>query len=327
MVSGNLKFGLWQYSSPLVSSSISTPLNSWHYIGYTYDGTSFNAYVNGKNAGSVASFARQTPYIGYGSGLYYGIGHLDVTNLGNGGYGNFKLGAMHVYGRSLSAPEVALNYNTTKSQYQIIQNGLMANLISPTNSGTIWTDLSGNGNNATLVGSPTYTSTNGGGYTTSSSSYISTGYNLPNTFTVSVACSINPSSYWATLWGNETWNSSAGYIAYFSSSGGLNFGSPSGQAAITLTGYNSVHIWDFVVNGISYVLYKDGVSFSSGTITAPSGGSSSNSLYFGARHTNGGTSYTDPCPSTFYSMRVYNRALSASEININFSVLRGYYGL
>jgi hypothetical protein len=152
MVSGNLKFGLWQYSSPLVSSSISTPLNSWHYIGYTYDGTSFNVYVNGKNAGSVASFARQTPYIGYGSGLYYGIGHLDVTNLGNGGYGNFKLGAMHVYGRSLSAPEVALNYNTTKSQYQIIQNGLMANLISPTNSGTIWTDLSGNGNNATLVG-------------------------------------------------------------------------------------------------------------------------------------------------------------------------------
>jgi hypothetical protein len=65
----------------------------------------------------------------------------------------------------------------------------------------------------------------------------------------------------------------------------------------------------------------------SGTFTSPSGGLSTNGLYFGARHGNDGNSYTDALPGTYYSMRVYNRALSADEINTNFSVLRGNYGL
>jgi hypothetical protein len=82
-----------------------------------------------------------------------------------------------------------------------------------------------------------------------------------------------------------------------------------------------------VVSGSTYVLYKDGVSAGTGTFTAPSGGVSTTGLYFGARHTNGGTSYTDACPGTYYSLRVYNRALSSDEINTNFSVLRGNYGL
>ena len=107
----------------------------------------------------------------------------------------------------------------------------------------------------------------------------------------------------------------------------LNFGSSTGQATITLSGINTVHIWDFVVNGTNYTLYKDGVSFSTGTYTAPSGGLSTTGLYFGARHSNTGTSFTDACPGTYYSMRVYNRPLSADEINTNFTVLRGNYGL
>jgi hypothetical protein len=138
---------------------------------------------------------------------------------------------------------------------------------------------------------------------------------------------LNPSSFWATLWGNETWNATKGYIAYLGSSSTMNFGSPSGQTAITVSGINTVHIWDFVVNGTSYTLYKDGVSISTGTFTAPSGGLSTNGLYFGARHSNAGTSFTDACPGTYYSMRVYNRALSADEITTNFTVLRGNYGL
>jgi hypothetical protein len=69
------------------------------------------------------------------------------------------------------------------------------------------------------------------------------------------------------------------------------------------------------------------VSISTGTFTAPSGGLSTTGLYFGARHTNTGASFTDACPGTYYSMRVYDRPLSADEINTNFTVLRGNYGL
>ena len=139
---------------------------------------------------------------------------------------------------------------------------------------------------------------------------------------------MNPSTYWATIWGNESYSADKGYIAYLLSNTSLNFGSPNiGVASITMSGINTVHIWDFVVNGTNYTLYKDGVSISSGTFTAPSGGLSTTGLYFGARHTNAGTSFTDACPGTYYSMRVYNRALSSDEINTNFSVLRGNYGL
>ncbi|MEN9364191.1 MAG: hypothetical protein RI903_1500, partial [Bacteroidota bacterium] len=44
-------------------------------------------------------------------------------------------------------------------------------------------------------------------------------------------------------------------------------------------------------------------------------------------HTNVGTGAQDYGPGTFYSMRVYNRALSLEEIKTNFSVLRTSYGL
>jgi hypothetical protein len=144
---------------------------------------------------------------------------------------------------------------------------------------------------------------------------------------VSIACSLNPTSFWATLWGNESWSASKGYIAYFGSTGTLNLGSPTGLASISVSGINTIHIWDFVVNGTSYILYRDGVSYSTGTFTAPSGGLSTTGLYFGARHANTGTSFTDACPGTYYSMRVYNRALSSSEINTNFTVLRANYAL
>jgi hypothetical protein len=74
-------------------------------------------------------------------------------------------------------------------------------------------------------------------------------------------------------------------------------------------------------------LYKDGVIFGTGTFTAPVGGVSNNGLYFGARHTNGGTGAQDFGSGTYYSMRVYNRRLSADEIKTNFSFLRSSFGL
>ncbi len=331
MVAGTLKFSLWSYitGSSLITSSIATPLNKWYYIGMTYDANSkvLKAYVNGQVAGSYSSFTRSIPYAN-GYGLFYGIAYPNSTNQGDGTNGDFKIGAFHLYKKALTQAEVSLNYNLTRVNYDIVQSGLMVNLINPAGTGSTWADQSGNGNNASLMGSPTYTSANGGGYTTFSGAYISIPFNLPNTFTVSMASVLNPSTYWATIWGNDSWSSGKGYLAYFGSSGGnMAFGSVTGQTSISMTGYNALHIWDFVVNGTSYVLYRDGISFSTGSISNPSGGVSTTGLYFGARHTNAGTSATDYCPGTFYSMRVYNRALSASEIGINFSVLRSYYGL
>lgn len=110
MVSGTLKFSIW--NTPIITSSIATPLNMWHYVGLTYDGTTLKAYVNGVEAGSVTSI--RTPPVN----LHYGIGAICGTNMGNGGYGNFRFSAFHYYKRALSSTEVKLNYDSMLSKYQ-----------------------------------------------------------------------------------------------------------------------------------------------------------------------------------------------------------------
>jgi hypothetical protein len=273
---------------------------------------------------------QQTKAITITGGIYNSTTNLYLGSY-NGGeypqYFNGQMGIVRIYKKALSATEVLKNYDANKGDYGVIQKGLVVNLATAPSSGSTWTDISGNGNNATLVSSPVYTASNGGGITTSGSSYISTGYNLPSTFTVSIAASFNPTTYWATIWANESWTAQKGYIAYLSSANGIDFGSPPTLPTVPMNDINLVHIWDFTVNGTSYTLYKDGVVAGTGTFTAPPGGVSTTGLYFGARHTNGGSGSTDYGPGTYYSMRVYNRALSADEIKSNFSALRTNYGL
>jgi len=310
----------------LIPSASVSNFGGWHHFVTTFDGRYAKLYIDGSLA-STDDHGSANQTMTYASNSIFVGAEASSGTSPEGFYWQGKIATTAIYNKALSAADISQNFNNTKIRYSIIQDGLVANLISPPSSGTTWTDASGNGNNATLNGSPTYTSANGGGYTTSATSYISLPTNLSSTFTVSVACALNPSTFWATLWGNESWTAGRGYIAYFLSNTTLNLGSSSGPVSITVSGINTIHIWDFVVNGTSYTLYRDGVSISTGTFTAPSGGLSTNGLYFGARHTNEGTSFTDACPGTYYSMRVYNRALSADEINTNFSFLRSTYGL
>jgi hypothetical protein len=324
--SGNFYSYIYAGGKYLIPSASVSNFSGWHHFVTTFDGQYARLYIDGSLA-NTDDYGSANKTMTYASNSIFLGAEAGAGTSPEGFYWQGKISTTSIYNKALSDAEIAQNYNNSKVRYSLIQDGLMVNLINPSSSGSTWTDFSGNGNNATLNGTPTYTSTSGGGYTTSSSSYISVPYNLPNTFTVSVACTMNPSSYWATLWGNESWIAAKGYIAYLGSSSTLNFGSSSGQASIGVSGINTVHIWDFVANGTSYTLYRDGVSISTGTFTAPSGGLSTTGLYFGARHSNSGTSFTDACPGTYYSMRVYNRALSADEINTNFTVLRGNYGL
>jgi len=130
------------------------------------------------------------------------------------------------------------------------------------------------------------------------------------------------------MWGNEAW-SSAGFIAYQSSSTTLSFGKPIGgqtwsttQAAIQ--GNNTV--WDFTYDGVTVKLYKNGnatpvQSGAMGTATSAAHG-----IFFGARHINGGGSTaTDFSATTFYQMRVYNAALSTADIAANYAAVKAQY--
>ena len=120
-VSGNLRFSTWPYTigTSKITSSVATNLNTWYYIGFTYDGSTLRAYVNGTFAG-FSTYARQTPYNDGGNrGLHYTIGYGTGTNQGNGTYSALRFGALHIYNSVLNTSDVLYNYNNTRSIYGV----------------------------------------------------------------------------------------------------------------------------------------------------------------------------------------------------------------
>jgi hypothetical protein len=116
MVSGTLKFGLWNGTvNSVVTSSIPTPFNNWYYVGMTYDGSTLTAYVNGVSAGNI-TFNRIAPY-NIGTELFYLLAHQDTTNMGDGGFGDYRVGSFEVYTTSLNSTQINNNYTESLINY------------------------------------------------------------------------------------------------------------------------------------------------------------------------------------------------------------------
>jgi hypothetical protein len=221
-----------------------------------------------------------------------------------------------------------------------VTSGLVFNLLTAPSSGTTWTDSSGNGRNATLGGTPTYVSNNGGGIRLNNvnftgTDYISVPYNFTgSTATVEIVASFNPTSNWATIWGNESYNAGSGYMAFMTNATSISYGKPTSPTIETITASNSIRHWTFVINGTSHSLFLNGTQVGTTDTIAAQTSFVTTEFLFGARHTNGGTGATDKMNNStaslypvFYQMRVYNRALSGSDITTNFNAIRGTYGL
>jgi hypothetical protein len=216
-----------------------------------------------------------------------------------------------------------------------ISNGLVlcldaANNKSYPGSGTSWVDLSGNGNNGTTSGGPTFNSANGGSIAfDGTDDYVNCGN--PLTFTdsfsilfflkttsnsVKVACGMY-SGAGADWWiGSNTSNTLQ-----------FSYGSPS-KRDITSTSIINNNMWNmascvYSKNINSTFLYiNTNMEASSNlipsTVTAAGGQlnigrfGSTNSFHF---------------PGTFGLFQVYNRALSASEIRQNYDSTRSRFGL
>ena len=222
----------------------------------------------------------------------------------------------------------------------LVRSGLVFNLQTAPSSGTTWIDESGNGYNAIISGSATYVSNNGGGIklnnaNSTGTDFISVPYNIPSsTLTVEVVASFNPTSFWGSIWGNDSWNAGRGYLAYMPASTTISYGKSALGTSETITASNAIRHWTFVINGTQHSLYLNGVQVgTTDTVTIQTLFATSE-LYFGARHVNTGIGPTDRMNSSitanqpvFYQMRVYNRALSVAEITQNFNVIKGTYGI
>ena len=231
-------------------------------------------------------------------------------------------------------------YRSSVLSAGIVASGLQFNLQTAPTSGTTWTDATGNGRNATLQGSPSYVSNNGGGIrlnneNTNGTDYISVPYNISSsTVTVEVIASFNPTSFWGAIWGNEIFDISAGYVAYVDSSTNISYGTPYNETSVTITASNAIRQWIFVINGTQGSLYLNGSQVgTTGTIMNQTIFATSE-FYFGARHFNNGTGLTDTMNNSdsalypvFYQMRVYNKALSGAEITQNYNAVKETYGI
>jgi hypothetical protein len=112
---GTIHFSVWQpgYANKIVSPP--QAFNQWYLLGFTYDGTTFKAYINGQVIGSTL-MTRQAPYY-YGVGMIYCLGHADGTNMGVNQWLNGKIGAFYAYNRALTIDEALQNFNGTKTRY------------------------------------------------------------------------------------------------------------------------------------------------------------------------------------------------------------------
>jgi hypothetical protein len=236
--------------------------------------------------------------------------------------------------------EISNGFTITPNE-RIVRSGLVFNLQTAPSSGTTWIDASGNGYNAIISGSATYVSNNGGGIKLNNTSangggndFISVPYNISsNTVTVEIVASFNPTSNWATIWGNESYTASRGYFAYMISATQIIYGRPGATVAQNVTATNSIQHWTFVINGTSHSLYLNGTQVGP-TQTGATGLFATGDFYFGSRHTNAGTGHADKLNSSitanrpvFYQMRVYNKALSVTELRQNYNAVRGTYGI
>jgi len=222
-----------------------------------------------------------------------------------------------------------------------VTGGLVFNLLTAPSSGTTWTDSSGNGYNATLQGTPTYVSNNGGGIrlnntTYGGTDYISVPYNISSTTsTIEIVASFNPTSFWGTIWGNEAYSFSRGYFAYMPNATTITWGSPTSNTTnATITASNSIRHWIFVINGTSKSLYLNGNQLGTTATLNNPGSYATSEFYFGARHVNNGVGPSDKLNNVnsslypvFYQMRVYNKALSGSEITQNYNAIKSTYGI
>lgn len=194
--------------------------------------------------------------------------------------------------------------------------------------GTTWYDLSGNGYNGTLTNGPTYSSVNGGGIAfDGSNDYVDITSNLG--IASNIACTLdlilkvdtntssvveNPIIRIGTATTNQMRLLFMRYgnfaISYYANDYTFNY----------TVSINTIYNVTFIENGSGLVsLYINGVLQDSSSLTAPN--TSGNSTNIGRWSTN--TFFN----GDIYNVKIYNRALSSTEITQNYNALKGRFGL
>jgi hypothetical protein len=224
----------------------------------------------------------------------------------------------------------------------IVKDGLVlyldaANQKSYPGSGTTWNDLSGNGNNGTLVNGPTFDSVNNGSIvfdgvndeiTLPQSSVIK---NLTTNFTISTFVKFNTSGGQYGIFTKGD-NLTSGWTLYlrqgpqFAFIGYNTAGTSSGVIA-TPSGGVQQNIWYNVVytyNGSSVLGYINAEPKASATLSSFTFRDTGNIPIIGKDTSLAAPGYWN---GNIAQASIYNRALSAEEVLQNYNATKSRYGL
>jgi len=242
--------------------------------------------------------------------------------------------ASTVAGRNVSQSGTmrATPNSITPSTSDIVTNGLAlnldaGNLASYPGSGTIWTDLSGNGNNGTLNGGVTYNPANGGVMAfDGASGYV----NIPNSSSILPSTgNISTLSCFKALatgvdGGSIILNKESEY-ELSAGGGNIDYAFRPNWAWVGATSFNVSQFYCVAVTyDQSYQrMYINGTQVYSAPLSGAIGNLFSNDLRIGARGAPGlaGAFFN----GQIATVQIYNRALSAAEVQQNFNAFSSRY--
>jgi len=247
---------------------------------------------------------------------------------------------------------------TQYANSQIVTNGLVlaldaADKNSYVGSGTTWTDLSGNNNSGSLVNSPTFNSTNGGGIVFNGTNQYG---NLPISFAnvSSSTCVFNLSFSSVTTayriflcYGNATSNYVCNVRLSSSGDGIPSVGNArlairvaDSGAAINNTIIGTTNMTTNIIYNIAFVMlhssYKIYINGIEETLSVFGGLNNGKWIGNGVTATNTGialasqffnSTYDNYFAGTLYTAQIYNRALSAIEVQQNYNAQKSRFNL
>ena len=253
--------------------------------------------------------------------------------------------SQHIGPRTISAIGGSVkrvgNYRVHTFPSELVTDGLVLNLDagdprSYPSSGTTWTDLSGNGNNGTLIDSPVYSNADGGfiDFVSTStvrvpiSSTLQSGYYTIDLWVKFDSFSTSPiilsNHYQAngTVSGIVISTNTSGVLTYQTRHNNVCCQTYTNNTLSTNTWYNLTFSYD----GSKIVVYTNGVAVN--TISATGTHQNINDFYLANNSDQiAGGDYTNSNLDGKISIfRYYNRALSAAEVAQNYDALRVRYG-
>ena len=306
---------------------VSPSFNTWYNVAVTRTGNIFTLYANGQitNTFSSSLSLRNT-------GLPYSLGASPTAANAS----KCSIGSVFIYrNKGLSAAEINQNYHATKKKYlieeNIVTNGLVLNLDpgnpnSYSGSGNTVFDLAGFGNTGTLVNGPAFSSLNSGSLSfDGTNDYMYVQHNNSQNLTyITVSAWFNfPVVPFSGLGINKESSfrlmSAESYTTTAGGRLGGSWGTGVGPGATTL----SPNRWYQIVmtaDGTTQKLYVNG-SLDYTLNNSALASINSNVLSFATYHF--GSSNFMNCQMS--QALIYNRALSATEIQQNYNATKGRF--